>query len=508
MNRFKRAAAAILSAILLVTSIPQLRASGYASGYEEVPTVCVSGVASRDIVRYPGTSNEEVLFPPSANQIIAAMDAGTYLNLAAFAATGDWDKLTDALVPAVGKVLSGVSCNSDGTPKPDVGINWSYGAVNAYSMDSRFEFCYDWRLDPMDTAKKLSNYIEYICRETGHEKVNIVAFSMGSIITMAYIQQFGYDKIEGLVLSAPACNGVKCAGEPFDKQVEVEPLAIYRYIETYLSGNTKKELISALNSVLYKAGVFNIAAGFVNRLVENCLDEIYSGVMLKTFASMPGMWSLIPDEYYKSAKMLVFGDTGTYDRLIKRIDNYHYNVQRHNRDLIDGALARGINFGIIAKYGNQTAPCIKSWNGMSDSVIDTEYASFGATCSTLKGTLGEGYQQAVNDGHCHLSADRQIDASTCAYPEYTWFVKGLLHMNSCDDYTSLESYILYAEKQVMVFDNPSCPQFLSYSEATCNINPLTESGVAPKTLFDIFGSDSWIYILYRFFRAIQSGLNG
>lgn len=500
-NKLKKAAAAILSAILLVVSVPTFRAYGYASGCETVPTIYVSGVASRDIVKYPGTGNEGVLFPPTANQIIAAMDAGTYLNLAAFAITQNWDKLDDALIPAIKKVLSDASCNPDGTSKPDVGINWNYGPITAYDENSRFTFCYDWRLDPMDTAKKLSDYIDYVCRGTGHDKVNIIGFSMGSVITMAYIQQFGYDKIAGLVLSAPACNGVKCAGEPYNKKVEINPLAVYRYIGTILSDNPNKELVCAISAVLYKAGVIDNVAGLANEVVDHCIDRIYAEAMPQTFATMPGMWSLIPDEFYEGAKTLMLGDNAN-PTLIKRIDNYHYNVQLHVKDFINGALARGIKFGIIAKYGNQVTPCIKSWDDMNDGVIDTVYASFGATCSTLKGTLGDGYRQAKADGHNHLSPDGQIDASTCAYPEQTWFVKGLMHMHNFSEYERIESYILYAEKQMTVFDNPEYPQFLRYDEATQAISPLTGPEAQPAALLGIFGANSWVYILYKLVQAV------
>ncbi len=500
-NRLLKMFMVVMSAVLLATCVPQMRASCYASGYELVPTVYVCGVASRDIVKYPGTAKEKVIFPPSANQIIEAMDANTYLNLAAFAATGNWDKLTNALVPAAGRVLADGSCNPDGSSKPDVGINWNYGPVTAYGRDTRFEFCYDWRLDPMDTAKKLNDFIAYICRETGHEKVNIIGFSMGSIITMAYIEQFGYDKIAGLVLSAPACNGVKCAGQPYNKQVEVNPLAVYRYIGTILSDNPKKELACAISAVLYKAGVIGAAAGLANKAIDRCLDRIYAEVMPQTFATMPGMWSLIPDEYYENAKKLMLGDSGN-PALIKRIDNYHYNVQLHLKDLINGAIARGIKFGIVLKYGNQVSPVIESWDDMNDGVIDTVYASFGATCSTLKGTLGEGYRQAVEDGYNHLSPDVQIDASTCAYPEQTWFVKGLLHMHYFRDYDRIETYILYAENQVTVFGNPAYPQFLRYDEATRAISPLAGPDEQPVKLWGVFGAESWVYILSRLARAV------
>lgn len=506
MNRFIKVAAAMLSVVLLVVSIPQLRVSGYASGYEVTPTILVSGIASRDIVKYPGKGNEEVLFPPSANQILAAMDTDTYLNLAAFAAARDWDKLTDAFVPVANKVLSDFSCNPDGSSKPDVGIDWNFEPVTAYSKDSRFEFCYDWRLDPMDTAKKLSDYIEYICRETGHEKVNIVAFSMGSIITMAYIQQFGYEKIAGLVLTAPACNGVNCAGQPYNKQVEVDPLAAYRYIGTILSDNPKKELACAISAVLYKAGVIHAAASVANEVVDHCLDRIYSEVMPQTFATLPGMWSLIPDEYYESAKSLIFGKSGGNAELIKKIDNYHYNVQLHVKDIINGALNRGIQFGIIAKYGNQISPCVESWDDMNDGVIDTVYASFGATCSTLEGTLGDGYRQAKQDGHNHLSSDGQIDASTCAYPEQTWFVKGLLHMHSCKDVEHLETYILNDSTQVTISSNPSYPQFLAYDEAKQTVSSLTAPDEQPAKLWGIFGTESWVYILHRLVQAVLEAI--
>jgi len=495
--------AVILSAVLLAASLPLFSASGYAPGHEAVPMVNITGIASKDIVRYPGTDHEEVLFPPTADQIIAAMDTQTYLSLGAFAATGDWDRLADALIPAANKVLAGAAFNPDGTPKPDVGIDWSYGGpIGSYTKDSRFGFYYDWRLDPMDIAKDLAVYIDYVRAGTGHDKVNIEAFSMGSIILMAYIQQFGDGKINNMVLSAPACNGVKCAGEPFNGQIEFSPLAMCRYVDTMMSDNPDRELGAAVAQVLYKAGVLNVAAAFADKLVEHCIDRVYAEVMMQSFGSMPGMWSLVPDEFYEGAKEKVITDPALYAGLIERIDNYHYNVQQHIGDFIDSAIAGGIHFGIVVKYGNQVTPVIKSWDDMNDAVIDTRYESFGATCSTLEGTLGEGYIQAVADGHNHLSADGQIDASTCSYPEQTWFVRELFHMHDCADYNRLITDILYAPQQMTVFDNPVYPQFMLYDEATATVSPMTAAPQPPKPLWGIFGPDSFIYALIRLLRAI------
>lgn len=500
---WKKAVAAVLSAVILVSSLPLFSASGYPPGYEVVPTVHITGIATKDIVRYPGTDYEEVLFPPPADKIIAALDAQTFFSLAAFAVTGDWDRLADALIPAANRVLGDAALNPDGTPPADTGINWTYGGpIEPYTEDSRFAFCYDWRTDPMDIVKDLDKYIDYIREGTGHDKVNLEGFSMGSNILMAYLQQFGDEKINSMALSAPACNGVKCAGEPYNGQIEFAPLAICRYIDTMLSDNPNRELGAAIAQVLYKAGVFHVAGAFADEVVEQCLDRVYEEVMMQSFGSMPGMWALIPDEFYESAKEKIITDPVTYAGLVERIDNYHYNVQTKNTNLIDSAMENGVHFGIVSKYGHQVSPAIESWDEMNDAVIDTKYSSFGATCSTLEGTLGEDYVQAIDDGHNHLSADGQIDASTCSYPEYTWFVREMFHMHDCNDYNSLITYILYAPEQVTVFDNPDYPQFLLYDEATRTISPLTESPKPPEPLWGIFGPDTFIFVIVRLIRAI------
>ncbi len=62
--------------------------------------------------------------------------------------------------------------------------------------DDLFVFPYDWRFDVGTTAEeKLSVFVEDILKKTGSEKVDIIAHSMGGLVTKSYIKTFSGNKI-------------------------------------------------------------------------------------------------------------------------------------------------------------------------------------------------------------------------------------------------------------------------------------------------------------------------
>jgi len=105
------------------------------------------------------------------------------------------------------------------------------------------------------------------------------------------------------------------------------------------------------------------------------------------------------------------------------------------------------------------------------------------------------YIQAVADGHNHLSADRVVDASTCMYPEYTWFIKGMVHTQFNADYYEMISWILNADTQPDVFSDARYPQFFILNKAENTLSPLT----APQP-----GAPTLIQNLARLLDALQA----
>ena len=125
-----------------------------------------------------------------------------------------------------------------------------------------------------------------------------------------------------------------------------------------------------------------------------------------------------------------------------------------------------MNIGVFARYNYQITPVIENWNVQSDMVIDTKFTSFGATCAPLGETLGEDYvQKKTTCGHNHLSVDGVVDASTCLFPEYTWFIKDIQHSFGMREMEELRDLIFNSEKQVTVHDYEKFPQFIKYNPA-------------------------------------------
>ena len=243
---------------------------------------------------------------------------------------------------------------------------------------------------------------------------------------------------------------------------------------------------------------------FTEELNYAILDDVYEKGLKTTFARMPGMWSVVPYNMYDSAKELLIGDNVTAEFEAK-IDYYHNEVQANNKKILDGVIENGGHLAIISKYGSTIPPVCVSQLNIGDMVIDTIYTSYGATCADADKALGDDYTQAVDCGHNHISPDNMIDASTAAYPEYTWFIKDLMHADHTAAQWELIRFIFASEEQPTVNDSEAYPQFLISLEDK-SIVPLTaenDSGKygqsAEKTsLFDMIKN-----IVMNFINAIK-----
>jgi hypothetical protein len=199
-----------------------------------------------------------------------------------------------------------------------------------------------------------------------------------------------------------------------------------------------------------------------------------------TFFTWPGYWALVTPEDYEAALTGVFGPEGSaerkqYAKLIDKIEKYQMNVTRKIPDLFAEAKNAGVKIGIIAKYGYQIAPVIESKDMIADQYVTVEKASFGATTTTIYDTFSDEYiaEKAKTGDDKYISPDKHIDASTCLYPDYTWFTKGISHSTWTDLESSLLFQVITAKEQLTI-DDFDCSQYIMYDKETGNGYAMTE----------------------------------
>ena len=107
-------------------------------------------------------------------------------------------------------------------------------------------------------------------------------------------------------------------------------------------------------------------------------------------------------------------------------------------------------------------------------VASVRNASFGATTSTIYETLTDTYiaERTKAGFGKYIAPDGQIDASTCYFPDNTWFYKGARHSNWTDIEAQLVFTVTTAEKQLTV-DDISLSQFIVYDNETNTAEKMT-----------------------------------
>ena len=503
----------ILSIILTITMLLSCMALFAFAAEETTPVIFVDGIGSTDTVN---TETGETVFPPSADAIISGVSKAA-LPLMSALAKGEYEKASEPLCDALVTIFDGMACDENGNPV--------YPTTSVYTMPTAEEilggeiainnknlgfdaeeivyFSYDWRMDMQTVAAQLNDLVKLVKDTTGAEKVNLVGFSMGSCVVTTYLHDFGYEDIKDVIILSGAFNGVSTCGEPFSGQIAFNEEGMIAFLKTMLGDGFSDKIVKALIDILQKAGVLGNILDIAEELNYAILDDVFEKGLKTTFARMPGIWSVIPYNMYDDAKALLIGDN-VNDEFIAKIDYYH-NVQGQNKEILDGVIANGGHLAIISKYGSTIPPVCVSQLNIGDMVIDTIYTSYGATCALANETLGADYIQAVSCGHNHVSADNMIDASTAAYPEYTWFVKDLMHADHTVAQWELIRFIFASENQPTVADSETYPQFLINIDD--EIVPLTEENDSGKYGSDEKSDNSILAKLINFINMLIDAVN-
>lgn len=387
----------------------------------------------------------------------------------------NWKPLQNELSDALSPAFSQLVLNNNGEV-----ANGSYPKAMAAPKDKKsgyvigdYNFTYDWRLDPVAIADDLNDYINAVIKVTGHKKVHLVSRCLGTAIASAYLTKYGAGKIDTCVFYAGSAMGIIPAGAFFSGNLSIDPDALARYADNATTSSDFVDLMKTFASLLKRS---SLVANITSRNMQEGVDAILPDLLLETYATMPGYWSMVGEDYFEQAKEFVFaGNYQKYAGLIEKIDDYHYNVQQQLPVTLKNLQAQGLKIAVVAKYNYELAPIYKNSTLQSDDTIEVSSMSFGATAANYGSTLSASYiKQAQQDGFDdYISPDLTIDASTCLFPDSTWFFKDVAHSEWPTSIYNFITEMCHTKEQYTVTTNKKYPQFIQYNRYADTLDNVT-----------------------------------
>lgn len=370
--------------------------------------------------------------------------------------------------------------------------------------ENTYVFNYDWRLDPIKNAESLSDYIENVKSETGAEKVSIISEGYGSTIATTYLatnEDTAADSVHNFVTVSSAFLGTSLVGDFFAGNNVNEFTNITSFTSAYIrytndiSDNPMTAFVTwLLNYIMNNEWELQQFCFEIEKILSVVNYTVDASGITAEIAKMPGIWALVPVSDYEDAVENIFGED-TDSELYETIDafkEYQYDYE----GMLQYVKDEGVNISVVAAWDLQIMPLGKNFSVQSDGIIDTAYSSFGATCIDLN-DVGEATKatQMYEDGHKHVSTTydmltpwyayggicKYIDASTCALPENTWFIKNMKHGTFNWESNSIEFlvWLITAETERTVWQDAAYKQFMTYNRY---INPgiLSSDGVVSQ----------------------------
>lgn len=363
-----------------------------------------------------------------------------------------------------------------------------YGAADPSYNPEDYIYLSTFQLigNPYDSAKELKDFIGMVKEQTGCEKVNLVPISLGGTILTAYLQLIqeeyngDFSDINKIINIVACLNGTDLFSDFFDRKWNLADEFLYdEYIDLIVEANGMQPymggLIKIALKIIPKPALYAILSGAIEGLLDNM------------FVNCPQFWAMVTKERYEGlADRYLVGEE--YALLRSKTDWF----QNARVNLINNLNYVKDNYGVVtysvAAYGLQFTDGEYNFFGIagssattnSDGIINISSASLGASY-VVPG--------AVYEGAVMPSPDGELDISTCAFPNTTWFFKNQHHeVGRNDVILKLLGQILVGEI-TDVNSSANFPQF-NYGRVTRN---LTRDGWLMDQAAEVIANEEGLY---------------
>ncbi len=330
--------------------------------------------------------------------------------------------------------------------------------------DVRYYFTYDSFGSIKTAADDLHDYIHNIVlAQTGASKVTLVPVSQGGTVLTQYLASYpeDYQYIKKIVCMIPAFDGSQIVGDVMRDNVTIYDInrAHEEILPALLQGDLGYQVSLALRLALSR------------KLTEKVLRSALESARQLLIVNSTSMWALCPAADYAVAKQTYLMD-GNHDAVLAECEAYDA-ARAALPDTLRQLQADGKQIHIVACYDEDfLVSYLFNSRGMnSDGLLTPASSGLGVTAANLGETLGDDYvsphTNCSDPTHNHISPDRVLDVSTGAFPENTWFFKGILHTeaNFHDDLKNFAAKLIIDDSITDIYHCPGYGQFVDVAAA-------------------------------------------
>lgn len=504
----------IISLILAMVMIFVVATPVFASADDnEYPIIYLSGFGSA-IYSDNKPNPETQIYPLNMDIANVLKDniGGILKELPGGFVTGNWDVYCDRIYDAFSPMFEDIKLDNNGEA-----TNGSGNAIDVMTKSIPikssgyglwdYQFNYDWRLSPMIVVDNLKNYIDRVKVVTGEEKVSLVGRCLGGNVICSYLAKHNDHakaNIDSVMLFTPSTLGLDFFGELFSGKAVFKPNDVDNFVGFALEqwevfdDPASRAFVEAIISLSNELNSLDGGLKLFQKAFDNIKDNILPRCIRASFGTFSSFWAMVPIKYYEAAKAYVFGGLeDEYSGLIAKMDDYYYNCQVKIVDILKDLETSGIGIGIIGKYNIPNLPVYESASQQGDLMSDVHNATLGATCADYGKVLTQEYIDSVEDKR-FVSPDKIVDASTCLFPEKTWFFKDLYHNYFPETVDPLIMKFITSNGEMTVFDDPAWPQYMHCEPKTYKITPMV-SYEEPGPDFGTF--ERFIAVVKEYFSA-------
>lgn len=524
-NKISRKVVSCILAVVMLFSTASVAFAAESSDYDN-PVIVINGIDNNPLYANPDTVSATQIFPP-ADTTIAALTAEMYVSGIVALASNEYTEVMNYFVGSqLFDILETIQLNPDGTSKSsNIGpIKYDYplsyyftdidryekiageigmGMADKLGANNVYVFTYDWRIDPIENAKELNNFIQNVKSKAESEQVSIISEGYGSTVATAYLAECYEDAtadIDNFVTVNSAFMGSSLIGDIYTgrlarqlPQLNNTTSAFIRYTND-LSDNPMTWFTTWLvNYILNKNWETQDLIAQCLVMMSHIIDDLYENYLIEMLQNYTGLWAMVPVEYYDEAMDMMFAGDDYNSDLQEKIQTFK-NYQESADEILQKAKSEGINVNIVSSWDLQIIPIgdnkasdeeLFGLSAQSDGLIDTYYSSFGAYTIPLNDVGAAAQHKQINtegecENHDHLSSEydslnpegslsaiaHYIDASTCALPDNTWFIRNMKHGTFDTESNSMDFlvYLITCDKTVDVFSaNGLYSQFMRYN---------------------------------------------